>query len=207
MHSDNLNGMHTGQLFYLMGASGTGKDSLLNYLRSHLPTTARVMLPQRYITRPSKPGGEEHIEITPKQFLRRQSRGDFALYWQSHGFRYGIGREIDGWLAEGYQVVINGSRHYLAGAREHYPSLWPVLIRVSHDILVQRLILRGRESAHEIEQRLQRAQALDQELEHNELLVLDNDGPLYVAGEALRKLILSHAATDHRPPLSMTISN
>ncbi len=207
MPSNNLHSTQTGQLFYLMGASGTGKDSLLNYLRSHLPASARIMLPQRYITRPSKPGGEEHIEITPKQFMRREARGDFALYWQSHGFRYGIGREIDDWLAEGYQVVINGSRHYLEKARELYPTLWPVFIQVTHHILVQRLILRGREGAHEIEQRLQRAEALDQELANSELLALSNDGPLHVAGEALLELVMSHAETAHQPPFGMTISN
>lgn len=195
-----------GRLFYLMGASGTGKDSLLNYLREHLPPHARVELPRRYITRPANSGGEEHCEITPRQFQRRQTAGDFAMHWRSHGLHYGIDREIDDWLAGGAQVVLNGSRHYLETARQRYPSLQPVLLRVSHPILLQRLILRGREGAQEIEQRLRRAEALDRELVHHELMVLNNDGPLQEAGEALLDLVMRHVRTDRQPPFTMSAS-
>ncbi len=183
--------MHTGRLFYLIGASGTGKDSLLRYLQTHLSPENRVMFPRRYITRPADAGGEEHIEITAEAFQQRVQQNGFAMHWQSHGYRYGIGREIDAWLGVGFSVVLNGSRHYLETALARYPNLQPVLIKVSHDALFERLTLRGRENAQEIEQRLQRAEALDELLTHRDLCVLHNNGPLREAGEALRNLILS----------------
>jgi ribose 1,5-bisphosphokinase len=183
--------MKTGRLFYLMGASGTGKDSLLQYLKNRLDESHRVKLPQRHITRPADAGGETHIALTPEAFQRQAERGDFALHWQSHGFHYGIGREIDGWLAEGFHVVINGSRRYLETAQALYPSLHPILIRVSHDALLQRLVARGRENREEIESRLQRAEALDGQMICSGFTLLRNDGPLSEAGEALCKLVLS----------------
>ncbi len=179
-----------GQLFYLMGASGVGKDSLILYLQSQLSATDKVMLPRRYITRETRAGGEPHIEITPEAFERHVSEGRFAMHWYSHGYAYGIGIEIEEWLKQGYQVVINGSRHYLDSARESYPDLLPVLITVSHDQLAQRLISRGRESHEEIEQRLVRAEALDQSLKDSHLIRLSNDGPLQEAGDSLLKLVL-----------------
>jgi ribose 1,5-bisphosphokinase len=179
------------RLYYLMGASGVGKDSLLDYLRTHLAAEDRVMLPQRYITRPANAGGEPHIELSVEAFRQCLARGGFAMHWSSHGFHYGINREIDEWLDRDYQVVINGSRHYLEKAQARYPMLQPVLIRVSHDTLFERLTQRGRESGEEIEQRLQRAEALDRQLRQEELLILNNDGPLHEAGETLRQLILS----------------
>jgi ribose 1,5-bisphosphokinase len=184
-----------GQLFYLMGASGVGKDSLLFYLQSHLAATDKVMLPRRYITRDTQAGGEPHIEISPEAFERHVGEGKFAMHWYSHGYAYGIGIEIEEWLEQGYQVVINGSRHYLESARESYPDLLPVLITVSHDQLAQRLISRGRESREEIEQRLVRAEALDHSLKDSNLIRLSNDGPLQEAGNSLLKLILNQTQT------------
>jgi ribose 1,5-bisphosphokinase len=182
-----------GQLFYLMGASGVGKDSLLFYLQSHLAATDKVMLPRRYITRESHAGGEPHIEITQAEFQRHLGEGRFAMHWYSHGYAYGIGIEIEEWLEQGFQVVINGSRHYLESARESYPDLLPVLVTVSHDQLAQRLISRGRENREQIEQRLLRAEALDLSLKDSNLIRLSNDGPLQEAGNSLLKLILSKA--------------
>jgi ribose 1,5-bisphosphokinase len=183
--------MQAGRLFYLMGASGTGKDSLLHYLRSHLCPESRVKLPQRWITRPADAGGEDHIAISAAEFQERLSKGEFALHWQSHGFHYGIGREINSWLDDGVHVVINGSRHHLQTAHALYPTMQPVLIRVSHHTLFERLTRRGRENAQEIEQRLQRAEALDRHLPDNDLVVINNDGPLAIAGESLLQHILS----------------
>jgi ribose 1,5-bisphosphokinase len=198
--------MQTGRLFYLMGASGTGKDSLLHYLRTHLSPASRVMLPQRYITRPADAGGEAHIEITQEAFQRRVAQDGFAMHWQSHGFSYAIGLEIDEWLGEGFHVVLNGSRHYLETAQARYPSLCPVLVRVSHDALFQRLTLRGRENAAEIERRLQRAEALDRQLSQGDFIVLNNDGPLPEAGEALCHLILSDRVQRADTPLVKSVS-
>jgi len=163
----------------------------LHYLQAHLPPSAPVKLPRRYITRPDNIGGEAHIEISREGFRWQAALGNFAMHWESHGYAYGISREIDTWLAAGFHVVINGSRHYLENAREHYPTLQPVLVRVSHDALRQRLTRRARETEDEIQQRLQRGEALDRQLSHEDLTILNNDGPLETAGETLLELILS----------------
>ncbi len=181
--------MQQGFLFYLMGASGVGKDSLLGYLRAHLSEDSPVVIPQRYITRPAAAGGEEHIELSPQAFQERLQAGGFAMHWQSHGYHYGIDAEIDRFLAQGYQVVINGSRHYLKTAHSLYASFCPVLVTVSHDKLLQRLLSRGRENEREIEQRLLRAEALDNQLRDQNLIRLANDGPLEQAGQGLLELV------------------
>lgn len=182
--------MKPGHLYYLIGASGVGKDSLLDYLRCHLHEKNQVVIPQRYITRSVTAGGESHIELTPPAFRERLQAGGFAMHWESHGYLYGIGAEIIPLLDQGVQVIVNGSRHYLNTARAHYPNLRPVLVTVSHDKLLQRLVTRGRESAQEIEQRLLRAEALDAQLQDQDLLRLANDGPLEQAGKRLLEMVL-----------------
>ena len=49
----------TGKLIWLMGASGSGKDSLLTELRQREQT--QLLVAHRYITRDASAGSENHI--------------------------------------------------------------------------------------------------------------------------------------------------
>lgn len=144
------------RLIYLMGASGSGKDTLLRLLRAHLQDNEPVLVAHRYITRDSG-DTEDALRLTPEEFTRRAALGCFALRWASHGLHYGIGIEIDTWLACGAAVIVNGSRAHLPTAHARYPALMAVEITVEPALLARRLAGRGRESAEQIAQRLSRA--------------------------------------------------
>jgi ribose 1,5-bisphosphokinase len=183
-----------GRLFYLMGASGAGKDSLMRYAREKLASQRGVIFAHRYITRPSSAvglSGENYIPLSEPEFEQRRQAGCFAMHWQSHGYRYGIGVEIEQWLALGLKVVVNGSRAYLEQALRRYPGrLCPILIEVSPQRLRERLLARGRETVAEIEKRLQRASNFTaQVLERPNWVVIDNEGELKEAGERLVALL------------------
>jgi ribose 1,5-bisphosphokinase len=177
------------ELFYIIGASGVGKDSLLDYLRQHLQPGAPVAIAHRYITRAFDASGENHIELSEEEFANRMYWGCFALEWYSHKTWYGVGVEIDQWLSSGLSVVVNGSRAYLDEATHLYPDLIPVLITADYDQLRQRLLSRGRESVEQIEQRLEKARMLDQQLQHPHLQRISNSGSIEQAGEQLLKLV------------------
>ena len=51
-------------LFYLMGPSGSGKDSLLRALRERLGTDHRIVIAHRYITRAAD-ANEASVALTP----------------------------------------------------------------------------------------------------------------------------------------------
>lgn len=174
-------------LFYVIGASGVGKDSLLHFARNNISQNDPVVFTHRYITRPSNAGGENHIALSQREFERRKQLGCFAMSWHSHNNGYGIGIEINQWLAMGLDVVVNGSREYLPYATDLYPTLIPVLISTNPERLRERLINRGREKPAEIEQRLIKAQALD--IDHPRLVTISNDGELGEAGQKLVSLI------------------
>lgn len=162
------------RIFYLMGSSGSGKDSLIKKIRQRALPTLEVA--HRYITRDWQAGGENHVALTHREFENRQRLGMFALAWSANGQSYGIGREIEQWLAAGQCVLVNGSRGYLEQALAQYPeSLVAIDIQVSLDNLEKRLINRGRESAQEIQQRLDRHLQLSATLPDSCLRIENNE--------------------------------
>lgn len=176
------------RLIWLMGASGAGKDSLLNALREQ--PIDNMLVAHRYITRAADAGGENHLALSEAEFLRRRARGLFALDWQAHRYRYALGIEVDLWLAQGWDVIVNGSRLHLPQAAARYGAqLLPVCLQVSAAVLAQRLRERGRESDSEIEQRLLRAR----EAAPTHGLQLSNDGPLAATVATLRQLLEENA--------------
>jgi ribose 1,5-bisphosphokinase len=152
--------MADGRLIYLVGPSGAGKDSVLARLRALLRPADQLVVAHRYITRPADAGGENHVALSTEEFLQRRAAGCFALHWESHGLHYGIGREVDLWLALGLRVVVNGSRAHAALLPECCPHAEIVEIAASEPVIRQRLLARGRESAPAIEARLARNRAL-----------------------------------------------
>lgn len=177
----------SGRLVYLIGASGSGKDSLLAYARAHLGGVSGVIFAHRYITRPADAGGENHVALSEAEFAARLGARLFAMHWDSHGHRYGIGCEINHWLAKGLTVVMNGSREYLPEARRRYRELEAVLVSVSPSVLAERLRARGRESEDAIARRVARAAAYAEPagIHHR----IANDGALDEAGEAFVRLL------------------
>lgn len=188
----------SGKLLYLVGASGSGKDSLLEGCRQRLQSEHGCFVAHRYITRAANIGGENHIHLSAEEFDMRASMGMFAMQWYSHGYSYGIGSEIDNWLAKGVNVVINGSREYLRIAMHSYPNLIPVLVEVDDETLHQRLLKRGREGEIEILQRLERHRQIVDSLPAN-IMRIDNNTDLKHGVDALLKLIDSLAPAPMKP--------
>jgi ribose 1,5-bisphosphokinase len=182
----------SGRLVYVMGPSGAGKDTLLGHARAQLEG-GPFLFAHRYITRPADAGGENHVALSPAEFAWRDAQGLFALAWHSHALSYGIGREIDAWLAGGATVVVNGSRAHCAQACAAYPDSWAVLIEASPEVLAERLAARGREGAEQVRARLARqpAFALPPGVR---LARIDNSGALADGVAALVALLRAAAA-------------
>ncbi|MBF6991232.1 MULTISPECIES: phosphonate metabolism protein/1,5-bisphosphokinase (PRPP-forming) PhnN [Cupriavidus] len=175
-------------LFYVMGPSGSGKDSLLRALRERLGPEDRVVVAHRYITREAD-ANEASVALSPDEFRRRQALGCLALNWHSHGLHYGIGVEIEQWLAAGLTVIVNGSREYLPQAVARYPKLCAIHVRVKPEVLAARLRQRGRESEDAIARRLVRAgQAFDVP-DGCSLVEIDNSGALGASAEVLARVV------------------
>lgn len=174
-----------GCMIYVMGPSGAGKDSLLGFARNK--TGARALFAHRYITRPVAEG-ENHIALSQDEFDARRSHGLFALHWTTHGHDYGIGIELDAWLASGLCVVVNGSREHAGDTVKRYPDTQLIYIDASPAVLATRLAHRAREDAVEIKARLARRPAFTPP-DDARMVTIDNSGALADAGFALISVI------------------
>ncbi|MGL6245476.1 phosphonate metabolism protein/1,5-bisphosphokinase (PRPP-forming) PhnN [Pseudomonas sp.] len=179
-----------GRLIYLMGPSGSGKDSLIEAARQPLRAINGEVV-RRVITRSAESVGEDAIGVSREEFAQRRDKGDFALWWHANGLDYGIPNQIDDWLKEGRHVLLNGSRGHLAEARKRYPTLLPVLLTVRDEVLRERLLKRNRENHEEIEARLRRNGLFtaDDSLGDTPIYRLDNSAELAVTVENLLALL------------------
>ncbi len=186
---------HQGRLLYLMGPSGSGKDSLLHHARELAQENTHkfpLHIAQRHITRQVSASAhdEQHISLSQEEFLQALEAGDFVMHWQSHGLYYGIHKNINTLLNECSVVIVNGSRAYLAEAQQKYPHLIPVLITVDSSALRARLEARGRESAEDIEKRIERAHMDISALKNMpNVHRIDNSGELCAACTAFGELL------------------
>lgn len=154
-------GSVSGKLFFVVGPSGSGKDSLIGYAKSRLDRSDGVLFPRRFITRPPDGRCEQHIPLNKEQFLKRAERGDFLMCWQANDQSYAIDKSVLADLRAGFNVVVNGSRAYLDEARKRVPELVPVLVNAPEEVLLQRLMARQGESELEIRARLHRGKLYD----------------------------------------------
>lgn len=174
-------------LVYVMGPSGAGKDTALRMARAQLTAGEKIAFAHRYVTRPADPRHENYVALSPTEFATRHAAGLFAFDWAAHGFRYGIGVEIETWHRVGFTVIVSGSRAHFASLRPRPEGLIAVLITAPPEILAQRLASRGRENAAAQAERLRRGQVFASAAPG--VVTIDNSGPPEHAAAALLKLL------------------
>lgn len=180
-----LQSRFSGVLAVVVGPSGAGKDSVLNWLVDNWLGPTPLYRARRTITRAPDPEGEANEAVAVADFEVLRDTGQFAWHWSAHGLNYGVRRtELSG-LETGALVLVNGSRGHLAVANNVFPGMAVLHITASEATLTQRLLTRQRESLGDIQQRILRTQQLSP-LDHPRALTIYNDGALSAAGEQAR---------------------
>jgi ribose 1,5-bisphosphokinase len=175
------------RLIYVVGPSGAGKDSLLNWLREQTPQFAPVHWAKRTINRlnTDKESSDLHEGVDSDEFESLLAKGVFAMQWEANTHRYGIRRSELSLLNNlTHVILVNGSRLYMPIAASLYPGLTFLHITAKPSVLRERIHLRGRESVEEINARLNRQIEL---IVPNgcQLMEVHNDSTLESAGQQL----------------------
>jgi ribose 1,5-bisphosphokinase len=180
-----------GTMIAVVGPSGAGKDSLIDFARRQLAGNDDIGFVRRFITRDPDAGSEDHHAVSVDQFETMRQAGRFAVHWGAHDLHYGIPAETCEQLAAGRTLIANGSRAAIPDFVAAYPKLLVVTVTADPAIIAERLKSRGREDDASISRRLARAeQRWTIACRH---LVIDNSGALATAGGELVKVILEAA--------------
>jgi len=146
-----------GKMVLVVGPSGSGKDTLLNALKTLCSGRDDIVFARRAITREADASSEDHDTLSMDAFERLIETGDLALGWRAHGLGYCLPKACDRAIENGKTVIANGSRRVLAEAHAKYARFQVILITAPIDVLASRLAARGRESEADIRARLSQA--------------------------------------------------
>lgn len=145
-----------GAFVAVIGPSGAGKDTLMSGAARHPALDQRIRFARRVVTRAALIESEDHDSLDQAAFARAEVEGAFSLVWAAHGLRYGLPRMLVDDLAAGGIVVANLSRRALDDAARIFGSLHVVEVTARPEILLARLLARGREHDQTIRERLRR---------------------------------------------------
>ena len=172
--------MRRGVFVAVVGPSGAGKDTVIDYARERLRGRSDFHFVRRVVTRPAGAGAEDHDSLDEAGFARAVAAGEFALHWDAHGLRYGLPKLVDREMNAGSVVIANLSRRVIPQLRAAYANVLVVHLTATPDVLAQRLAMRGRETAEAIAQRLRRS--VDATLNDTAMIDIDNSGEVAIAG-------------------------
>jgi len=176
------------KLFIIIGNSGAGKDTIIEEVQKRFPPQyKKVKIPKRVITRQDS-DTEKFEPVDKETFFKMRQSGEFILEWESYEHFYGIRHEVQDWLNAGYPVLMNVSRKVVLTAREKFPEVKVIFIRVPLEVTVDRIIERGREPYKEVLDRVIRAQE-HQDYEGADFIV-DNVGKFEETSEKVLSYIL-----------------
>ncbi len=177
----------SGRLFFFVGPSGAGKDTLLQWVQARIPEHAELVFAQRVITRPQQPG-DTHEAVDHSTFWRLAAAGQFAMIWEVNGLCYGVRRSIEADLKAGRDVVINGSREYVPQLQQLFPQAQVIWLEADEALLRERLMARGRETGPALLRRISRATQFAAPDSH-QVIRIDNSGQLELAGQRILQIL------------------
>jgi guanylate kinase len=146
-------------VFVITGPSGVGKGTVIRALRERHPGLGLSVSATTRAPREGEVDGEAYHFLTPEEFDRRVSAGEFVEHAAYSGNQYGTLRsELEKNAANGgviLEIELQGARQ----VRESMPEAKQIFIAPpTPETLRERLIGRGTDSDEAIERRLQVAE-------------------------------------------------
>ena len=167
------------------GPSGAGKDSVLAWSAEALAAHTGICFARRLVTRP----GPHDDAVRPRDIAALRDNGQLAWHWRANGHCYGVRAEYQARVRDGEVVVVNGSREHarqVAGET----GVRCVLVTAGAQLLLARLLARGREDRDAVVKRMERNGRFEK-LAADRVIV--NEGALAEAGARLRDYLLELA--------------
>lgn len=178
-----------GGFVFVVGPSGSGKDSLIGYAKAAFASVGSVVFPRRIVTRPSS-AHEDHDTLDETAFAEGEKAGAFTLSWRAHGLGYAVPKSALKDVEEGRVAVCNISRRVVPWSRIHLPKVTVVEVTAPVELLRERLAGRARLEDGDLNARLARSLEVWTPVD----ATIVNDRTIDEAGRELVALITNHIA-------------
>ena len=143
----------SGKIFYVMGKSASGKDTIYKRLRQSLPQMGTVVM---YTTRPMRDGEENGREyhFTDREFLERVKKEGRLIECRTYETVCG---PWDYFTVDDGQIELESGSYLMMGTLESYRNmreyygaevLVPIYIQVEDGLRLQRALDRERSQSH-----------------------------------------------------------
>lgn len=151
--------MNEGILFIISAPSGAGKTTLCKEVVDILPNLRHSV---SYTTRPPRSGevdGRDYFFITPSEFEKLRTAGEFAEWAEVHGNFYGTAiKTLEEYRANGIDVILDIDCQGARQLKERYrQGVFIFILPPSFNELRRRLDLRNSDSDDVKERRIRNA--------------------------------------------------
>ncbi|MGB3750116.1 MAG: AAA family ATPase [Arcobacteraceae bacterium] len=171
------------KIILIVGPSGVGKDTLIDYVKKELNEDDDYNFINRYIT--SIPDENEKNYYLEEEAFRILDDQDFFISaWYAHKNCYGIAKND---ILEGINII-SISREHISDFEEKYEHVTTIHVTLPKLMLLERLRLRRRESEAQIMQRVKRSY---EKIESKNLIEFENVKKIDKSAKAFMKIIKS----------------
>jgi guanylate kinase len=179
-----------GNLIIITSPSGGGKGTLIREVLSTVPNIGYSI---SYTTRPARVGeedGREYFFVSPDEFERLRSEGQFLESAEVHGKLYGTSRAtVQQIIESGRDVILEIDVQGAKIVLEKMPEAISIFIMPpSYEVLKARLTARATENSYDLNLRLRNSFAEVREYKHFHYVIINQE--LFKAAADLKTVIL-----------------
>ena len=169
--------MTSGCLYCIVAPSGAGKSSLVAAL---LSKDSEIQLSISYTTRPpraSEVDGREYRFITRERFQELIEQEEFLEHAEVYGNLYGTSKRwIEQRISAGSDVLLEIDWQGARQVRKLFPEMTYIyILPPSIEVLRERLVKRGQDSAEVIERRLAAAREDLRHIKNADYVIINQD--------------------------------
>lgn len=195
---DSRNQMNGGMLIVVSSPSGGGKGTLVDRVLKNVPNVSYSVSFTTRAPRPAEKDGREYFFIDRATFEQMIERGEFLEWADVYGHLYGTnGKQVERERAAGNDIIIEIDVQGAESIRARMPeSVSIFILPPSFELLRERLLARGTDSAEALEKRMRGAPAEVEQYCYFQYVILNDD--INRASQQLASVIYSERARRER---------
>ncbi len=189
-----------GNLIIISSPSGGGKGTLIRRLLTSIPSIGYSVSYTTRAQRNDEIHGTDYCFVSPDEFERLRSGGEFLEFARVHENLYGTSRaQVEKKIASGQDVILEIDVQGAAAVMAKMPSAVSIFILPpSFEVLRERLTRRATESSGDLQLRLRNSFDEVRQYEHFRYVVVNNE--VDTATEQLKQIILAERLRTDRQP-------